>query len=113
MKENSKLIIAIAVFLLVGIIIIPRTIKKSKVPPAEPVQAELPEEEPPEEEDPVYMYSTGNLNLRTGPGSDFDIILTIPANSRVQVLNQDGNWYEVLYQEKSGYSAAKYLTEEQ
>lgn len=49
------------------------------------------------------------VNLRTGPGTEYEVILTIPYNAAVQVTGARGGWYEVFYEGTSGYASASYL----
>lgn len=37
-------------------------------------------------------YTATDLNVRTGPGTDFDRIGTLPADSGVDVLDRDRGW---------------------
>jgi len=49
---------------------------------------------------PVYNYvNVELLNVRSGPGSDHNIITTIPRGTRVQVLEQQGEWLKVIVKE--------------
>lgn len=44
-----------------------------------------------------------SANLRTGSSTNYDIICTMPANSTVKILGNDGNWVKVSYTDYSGY----------
>lgn len=56
---------------------------------------------------PVYNYVNVNLlNVRSGPGSDYDIITTIPRGTRVQVIEQQGEWLKAII--KDGLEAFVY-----
>ena len=50
-----------------------------------------------------------NVNLRSGPGTDQEIIATIPAGSRVRVDGCSGEWCEVTWNGQSGYAIARNL----
>lgn len=45
----------------------------------------------------------GNLNLRSGPSLNANVILRIPDNSTVTVINSTGNWYQITYLGNVGY----------
>ena len=50
------------------------------------------------------------LNLRKEPSMDGKIIGRISNGSTVTILDQDGEWYEVSYDGKTGYVYAEYVT---
>ena len=110
MKENTKLVLAIVVFLLISLIILPNIIRKDKPNSAKNTPVTNIEDEP---ETPVtikvYKHTIGNLNLRTGPGTDYTIILTIPANEMVEIMENDDGWDKVSYQGEIGYCSSEYL----
>ena len=52
--------------------------------------------------------TTANLNLRTGPGTSFDVIRVIPSDATVDVTgdSQDG-YLPVTYDGSSGFASAR------
>lgn len=58
----------------------------------------------------TVRYTTANLNLRTGAGTSYPIILTMPKGSRVEVLSESGGWARLTYEGKTGYASTSYLT---
>lgn len=52
-----------------------------------------------------------NMNLRAGPGTDFDKVAQIPMGTDVTALgsNADGSWVVVQYNGKCGWLAKQYL----
>jgi len=52
---------------------------------------------------------TATVNLRSGPGTDSDVITTIPAGSRVRITGCDGEWCSVTWNGNSGYAIARNL----
>lgn len=52
-----------------------------------------------------------NLNLRTGPGVNYDRMTTISAGTTVAITAQNttGDWYRVLINSESGWMSADYL----
>lgn len=50
----------------------------------------------------------GNVNLRTGPGTNYARIATIPAGAPVNVL-RCGRWCEVVYGGRKGWASAAYI----
>lgn len=73
-------------------------------------------------EQPTTVYAEGeqpnftvtpdsNMNLRAGPGTDFDKVAQIPAGTAVTALgsNADDTWVVVQYEGKYGWLAKEYL----
>ncbi len=58
----------------------------------------------------VY-YTTDELNLREGPGTNYKIIAFMAKGSKVTALPGSGSWLKVTYQGKTGYAHGAYLTE--
>ena len=56
-----------------------------------------------------YRTTTTALNMRTGAGTNYKVILAIPAGNQVQVLAKPGTWFQVMYSGKTGYVNSKYL----
>ena len=55
-------------------------------------------------------YATTNLNLRSGPGTNYSIIDRIPAGSSVDLEQSfTGAWVQVYYNGNYGYVYSKYL----
>lgn len=51
----------------------------------------------------VVRLTSGTLNLRRGPGLDNQIVGSIPNGATLTILGENGDWYEVEYQGKTGY----------
>ncbi|MGB4588336.1 MAG: SH3 domain-containing protein [Clostridiaceae bacterium] len=65
---------------------------------------------PPVNTSGTRYVTTANLNLRTGPGTGYSIILTIPRGATVSILDSSGSWFRVNYNGKTGYASSSYLT---
>jgi cell wall-associated NlpC family hydrolase len=50
------------------------------------------------------------LNLRSGPGTDYDKVTTIPATATLTVTGVDNGWYKVSYNDTVGYVLSDYVT---
>lgn len=55
------------------------------------------------------MITTGNLNLRTGPGTSYSIIRVIPSGAEVSVLSTSNGWARLTYAGSTGYASLSYL----
>lgn len=58
----------------------------------------------------LSLSVTANVNFRTGAGTDFSIIRTIPRNSTVTAHSVSGKWVNVSYANKTGYVHLNYIT---
>ena len=54
--------------------------------------------------------TTANLNIRTGRGTNYKILTTMPKGTEVSVSEISGGWGKVSYKGQTGYSAMKYLS---
>lgn len=55
------------------------------------------------------VNSSIGLNMRTGPGLTYDVVITIPDNSEVTVIEKGSEWSKVSYNGKTGYVSSGYL----
>ncbi|MGH6664316.1 MAG: SH3 domain-containing protein [Pseudolabrys sp.] len=52
---------------------------------------------------------TGDVNLRSGPGTAYNVIDTMPAGARVAVLSCSGSWCEVDWGGEQGYASHNFI----
>jgi len=52
---------------------------------------------------------TEGLNLRSGPGTGYSVIDTLPAGAQVSVLTCGGSWCRVDWRGEEGYASRSYL----
>lgn len=52
---------------------------------------------------------TGDVNLRTGPGTRFPVITVLPGGATVNVLNCGGGWCRIAWRNGSGFASSSYL----
>lgn len=57
----------------------------------------------------VNVRSDSYLHLRTGPGMEYQIIGHLLRGTEVEVVGEDGDWYQVVVPEASGYVYKDYL----
>ena len=59
------------------------------------------------------MYTTKSVNVRTGPGKDFDVRVTLPSGAEVTItdVTQDG-WQQIIHKKSAGWVKADLLTAE-
>jgi uncharacterized protein YraI len=53
--------------------------------------------------------ATGDVNMRTGPGTGYSIITTIPAGAPIEIYSCS-RWCEVNYAGAQGYVSANYVS---
>ena len=54
----------------------------------------------------------GGLNLRETPAADAKVLLIIPQGAQVRLIQQNGDWCKISYNDTTGYVMARYLTED-
>lgn len=59
----------------------------------------------------VVLDENNVLNIRQEPSADADVVGKVPGNTKLDVISQtdDGEWYEVKYQECHGYAKSEYV----
>lgn len=58
------------------------------------------------------MYTTTELNIRTGPGEDYDVVDTVETGTKLDITDKTrGEWAEVVYDEEARWVTADYLSE--
>ena len=60
-----------------------------------------------------YRYATEPVNMRTGPGTQYDVIRELQTDEQVEYLKRSGKWAKVKSGDTEGYVFAKYLTREE
>ena len=56
------------------------------------------------------VYNTDFLNVRTGPGSGYEWLASLPQGEQVRVTGESGNWYQVRTNGGvNGYASKNYL----
>lgn len=63
------------------------------------------------EEDPTGTVASGvsRLNVRTGAGMEYEVIDQLRPGEEVSVIGTEGNWYQIIVPEKTGYVHSNYL----
>lgn len=63
-------------------------------------------------EEPKTMYALTGLNVRTGPGTEYEIVGRLKFNEAVGYTGTtDNGWYQLLYQDAFCYVSGNYLSE--
>lgn len=57
-----------------------------------------------------YRYTLANVNLREEKSLSAPVLTVIPKDTRVEVIDAAEDWYEVAYNNQTGYVYASYLS---
>ena len=60
----------------------------------------------------VCTTSSANLNMRSGHGTSYGVVTSIPSGAVVYVSKSDGTWAHVSYNGYTGYASMQYLTKQ-
>lgn len=60
----------------------------------------------------VQTENKGALNMRNGPGTNYQTIVRIPYGAEVMSSVYDNEWSKVVYKENTGYVMSRYLQKE-
>lgn len=61
---------------------------------------------------PAIAYTTANLNMRAGPGTNYPVITTVPRGGGVTVFGctADFRWCDAAFTNVKGWVSGKYLS---
>lgn len=51
-----------------------------------------------------------SLNLRSGPGTDYSSLISIPGSATLNITGIDNGWYKTSYNDFEGYVSSDYVT---
>lgn len=61
------------------------------------------------EEKTGYVTASSGLNVRSGPGNNYDILGALECNATVTILEETNGWYKIKYGSGVGYVSASYI----
>jgi uncharacterized protein YvpB len=57
-----------------------------------------------------YIVDATSLNVRSGPGTNYERIGSLPQGSSIQVIQRlDNGWYKITYKSQTGYVSGHYV----
>ena len=59
-----------------------------------------------------YLKASVNVRLRKEPNTECEIITVMKAGATMLLVEEQTDWYEVIYQEKKGFVSAQYVERE-
>ena len=63
---------------------------------------------------PYGAYITGGtINVRTGPGTEFERVTLVSTGKKIDVLGEANGWFKVSFGGTTGYVLGEYVTEEE
>ena len=58
------------------------------------------------------MYATESVNVRSGPGSDYELLGTYEKRDLIKVIDSSEEWAQIVYNDSIAYVYSSYLSEE-
>lgn len=58
--------------------------------------------------DGIKVTSNGRLNMRSGAGTSYSIVTTLPSGAVAKLISTHSNWYKVTYNGYTGFVSADY-----
>ena len=59
----------------------------------------------------ISYVTASELNVRSGPGTNYKIIGSLRRNAKVEVIGQASEWYKIKYNDGYGYVHTDYITD--
>ena len=78
------------------------------IPPVEETEEET-ETEGIVEEVIHYAKTTAQVRMRKEPNTSCEVILSVPANTKTDLIEEADGWYKVSYNGREGYIRADYI----
>ena len=63
----------------------------------------------PETEVIYYAKTTASVRMRKEPNTSCEVILSVPANTKTDLIEEADGWYKVSYNGREGYIRADYI----
>ena len=57
----------------------------------------------------TMIVTGGTINVRTGPGTDYERITQVTTGKQVEVIGEKGGWYQVTFGSTTGWLLGEYL----
>lgn len=61
----------------------------------------------------VSVWTTDTVNLRADDNTDAEVLVKVPRREELHCIATGSEWYQVQYEDKTGYVSAAYLTTEE
>ena len=85
-------------------------IKALEAPASEPTEpTEATEPTAPTEPQTDSGYTISEVNVRTGPSTDYDVHTKLSAHSDVEILGEESGWYRIRMEDGEYYVSSKYV----
>ena len=59
------------------------------------------------------VTNTDYLNLREGPSTSSNLLTKMPGDATFEIIGEEGDWYQIKYQDYTGYVSKQYVQVEQ
>ncbi len=57
-----------------------------------------------------YYIATSDLNVRSGAGKTYPVSFSLRKGDTVELVSENGKWYEIRYSDKVGFAYSKFLS---
>lgn len=57
----------------------------------------------------IGQVTAQDVNMRKSPSTEAEVLFVLPLNAEVEVLEEEGSWYRVLYNNTAGYVSQNYV----
>lgn len=61
----------------------------------------------------VSVWTTDTVNMRADDNTDAEVLVKVPRREKLHCIATGSEWYQVQYEDKTGYVSAAYLTTEE
>ena len=58
----------------------------------------------------IGTVESSGLNIRSGPGNSYPVILTVKKGDTLEVVGKEGSWLKIIFNESYAYVASKYVS---
>ena len=56
------------------------------------------------------VCTANTLNVRSGPSTSYDVLGTISNSTNIEILEKNGNWYKISFNDNYGYVSSSYIS---
>lgn len=57
----------------------------------------------------VYAKTKAKVNMRVEPNTNCEVLASVPAETKTQLIEEVDGWYKVIYNDKEGYIRGDYI----
>ena len=114
-RGANKMLIVLIIVAVIALVFVGCMVWMLLAPPAEPAESMPSSSAPtttttlPTQQHTLMVVTADVLNVRTGPGTEFDVQGTLAQGDEVQVLAVEGDWCRIQYKGAEAYVSAEFV----